>query len=152
VLDDMMERVFSNPASVIIGFGFSSDISMFAQKLPHMKFIKYIHNFIDAQTYFGQVCGAEAQTGLNKVALRMLGKQVCKAEQMSNWEGRPLRQSQQHYGALDAYVLIDIIKALIEQAKNDELEPISEYIETLDRRNVVVNEDYDSDEYDDERI
>ena len=42
---------------------------------------------------------------------------------MSNWERRPLRLSQQHYGALDAYVLIDITKALIEKAKNDGLPP-----------------------------
>lgn len=48
VFDDMMCRVFSNPNSVIIGFGFSSDIEQFARKLPNLNFIKYVKRFIDA--------------------------------------------------------------------------------------------------------
>lgn len=31
---------------------------------------------------------------------------------MSNWEHRPLRKSQMHYAALDAFVLIDIYEKL----------------------------------------
>ena len=51
----MLGKVFSNPTSTIIGFGFSSDIEQFAKKLPHLNFIKYIKNFIDAQTYYGKI-------------------------------------------------------------------------------------------------
>ena len=42
---------------------------------------------------------------------------MCKGEQMSNWENRPLRLCQQHYGALDAYCLILIIQELTKAAK-----------------------------------
>ena len=38
---------------------------------------------------------------------------------MSNWELRPLRLSQQHYGALDAVCLVDITAKMTELAKKE---------------------------------
>jgi hypothetical protein len=54
-LDDTLIKIFSNETTTIIGFGFSSDIEQFTHKHPQMHFIKYVKNFIDAQTYFGKV-------------------------------------------------------------------------------------------------
>lgn len=51
----MLSDIFKNPSSIIIGFGFNSDIEQFAVKHPQFQFIKYITNFIDAQTYYGKV-------------------------------------------------------------------------------------------------
>jgi len=110
-----------------------------------LNFIKYVKNFIDAQTYYGKIYLVEQQTGLAKVALKIFEKQVCKVEQMSNWERRPLRQSQQHYGATDAYILIDIIKHLIERAKQNNLPPFHKYVKTLDNTKMMISADYDSD-------
>jgi hypothetical protein len=45
---------------------------------------------------------------LSQVCKEFLNVDLCKQEQMSNWERRPLRKRQMHYAALDAFVLIKI--------------------------------------------
>jgi ribonuclease D len=43
---------------------------------------------------------------------KILGQKICKYEQCSNWENRPLKKSQLHYAALDAIVCVSIFKVL----------------------------------------
>ena len=70
---------------------------------------------------------------------------------MSNWERRPLRKSQQHYGALDAYILIEIVKHLIEKAKDDGLPPFQKFTKTLDNTKMILDANYDSDDFDEQK-
>ena len=91
VLDQVLTELFTFERTICIGFAFKSDLDVFGKHLPRMNFYKYIHNFIDAQTYYSRVCVAGQQTGLAKVAKEVLNSEICKGEQMSNWEKRPLR-------------------------------------------------------------
>jgi ribonuclease D len=53
---------------------------------------------------------------LANVVQRLTGKKLCKVEQMSNWEKRPLRESQKHYAALDSWILIEVVEKLFQIA------------------------------------
>ena len=61
---------------------------------------------------FKAVFPDEKQTNLGNVCLKVLGCNLDKSERMSDWERRPLRKSQMHYAALDAYCLTQIFKEI----------------------------------------
>lgn len=114
-LDDMLCNIFGNPKTTILGFGFGSDIQMFNKSCPKMSFYKDIANLVDIEQMYKKVFPDFKDNGgssLAKVCQRLLGKKLCKAEQISNWERRPLRYSQEHYGGMDAYILIQIQELL----------------------------------------
>ena len=56
-------------------------------------------------------------TSLRKVVTHWMGKDLCKFEQMSNWEARPLRQAQMHYAALDCFSEVWVFQKMAEVAQ-----------------------------------
>jgi hypothetical protein len=93
---------------------------VFRKFCPQMKFIENIPRFVDAQDFYKAVYPDFKDKGgssLASVCERVMGQKLCKKEQMSNWENRPLRYSQEHYGAMDAWILGEIIVKLTAKGK-----------------------------------
>ena len=96
ILDNMLSSIFQNPKTVVVGFGFSSDIAVFNKYCEHMKFLNYIPSFLELQDFYKAVFPNYQQKGgcsLASVCENLMKKKLCKNEQLSNWEQRPLRSS-----------------------------------------------------------
>ena len=125
-LDNMLSRIFTSPKTTVIGFGFDADIAQFRKYVPNMKFLSQIENFIDAQHLYKGIFTDYQQSGgssLASVCERLFKQKLCKGEQMSNWENRRLRYSQEHYAALDAWILPQVIEQLHACASYNGKEP-----------------------------
>ena len=109
---EIFETYFKN--KIFIGFYFDkSDLEVFPPKLRNFfednnKCTIYDLTIIAQQKFLEKV------HSLKLLTEKLFGKSLCKYEQCSNWNLRPLSQCQLHYGALDALICVMIYKKLIE--------------------------------------
>lgn len=120
--------LFENKHILKLGFGIANDMSMIRDHLPAISNIKMDgQEYLDilhlrrklVEGYNFQFPYKDYKTitseSLSKLVELCLGAKLNKSDQFSNWEQRPLRESQIIYAALDAYCLLEIYSALAEQ-------------------------------------
>jgi nitrate reductase assembly molybdenum cofactor insertion protein NarJ len=66
----------------------------------------------DIQKIYNRMYDTKNSPSLSNLAYLLLNKPMCKYYQCSNWDKRPLLESQIHYAALDSYVLYKIYSEL----------------------------------------
>ena len=59
---------------------------------------------------------------------------------MSNWEARPLRFSQEHYAAMDAWILVQMMDKMHEKAKKSKIQ-INALVENISMKDDKKKED-----------
>ena len=109
---DIFEKYFQG--KIFIGFSFDrNDLNVFPIGLKN-----FFENNNKCTIYdlvpLSQQKFLEKGQPLKNLTEKIFGKSLCKYEQCSNWNARPLSQCQIHYGALDALVCIMIYKKLLE--------------------------------------
>ncbi|XP_060535311.1 exonuclease mut-7 homolog [Cylas formicarius] len=114
--------LFNNCDILKLGFSLTSDFHMIQHALPELNFSNARAGFLDLCSLWKHldkfpkvVLPNEVQGGgpsLSTLVQACLGRPLDKSEQFSNWENRPLRQSQVLYAALDAYCLIEVYDVL----------------------------------------
>ena len=119
-LDKVLCKILTDPHSVITGCSFGADLDQLSRGMKQMVFYRDIPKFLDVIDFYKAVEPDHKNKGgygLAAICENLLGKKLCKGEQVSNWERRPLRKSQMHYAALDAWILPQIITALNKKAE-----------------------------------
>jgi ribonuclease D len=77
----------------MIGFDFKSDLEEISKFYPHMTFYDNIPMLVDLQSLYSLGKDQKNKNSLDAICEIYLSAKLCKAERMSNWERRPLRQS-----------------------------------------------------------
>ena len=93
-LDDMLISLFTQPDTTILGFGFGADLSQFNTYCGQMRFLDLIPKYLDVQKLYKMIYPKFKNTGgstLAVVCINILSQKLCKYEQTSNWDIRPLR-------------------------------------------------------------
>ena len=109
---ELFWKYFSN--KTFVGYSFdSSDLEHFSSAIQNTFKKADIIDLIDLYQYKYLT---RAQ-GLKNMSKEILGINLCKYEQCSFWENRPLKQSQIHYAAVDALICVSLYKKLINNTK-----------------------------------
>uniref|UniRef100_A0A8D0AZX0 Exonuclease 3'-5' domain containing 3 n=2 Tax=Salvator merianae TaxID=96440 RepID=A0A8D0AZX0_SALMN len=136
------QALFADPSITKLGYGILGDLSNLRATCAAFRGMeKELRGFLDLLTIHKQLpksarmprkmpqqvdafaAGQEAsggrlpQKGLSLLVQEVLGKPLDKAEQMSNWERRPLREEQILYAASDAYCLLEIYQKLLDESE-----------------------------------
>ena len=105
---EIFTKYFSN--KTFIGYSFdASDLDHFSNGIQNA-FKKA--NIIDLIDLYQYKYLNKAQ-GLKNLCKEILGINICKYEQCSFWENRPLKQSQLHYAAVDVFICVSLYKKLV---------------------------------------
>jgi ribonuclease D len=127
--------VLENPEVELVAYSFDEDM-----RLLHSLGCQPT-NIFDTATAFTLL--DYAPTSLGNALVTLLGVELEKSKQTSNWMKRPLSQKQLDYAANDVLHLFDFQDEIIKQAKEDGIEGwIAEenaYLETLDYSDIEGN-------------
>lgn len=107
--DNFFIKLMENNQIVKVGHTVASDLQFlyqtFSQKMK-------IQNLVDLTQLFKIHFPTDIYSSLAYMAEKFLGKKMCKYEQRSNWNRRPLKKMQIHYAVLDALVCVEIYDKL----------------------------------------
>ena len=103
-LDKCLQVVFHSTSILKLGYALHHDLRELSKSYGELQCFHYCEApILDLQQAFPSVQG-----GLSGLAKTVLGSPLKKSIRLSGWEKRPLSNSQLHYAALDAAVLIAI--------------------------------------------
>lgn len=122
-LSGLVSRLLSDPSITKLGYGMAGDLKRLAASCPALAHApEQLQGGLDLLPVHGRIREADGPApgadrapgprGLSLLVQQVLGRPLDKAQQLSNWDRRPLAEGQLLYAAADAYCLLEVYWAL----------------------------------------
>lgn len=115
-LSDCLKPMFHSSRVWNVGYALNNDLNQLHGSYEYLECFSLCKPTLDFQRIYAHLRG-----GLSGVAEELLNGRLDKAYQMSDWGQRPLSRSQMQYAALDAVVLIAMLKIALKKLAKDSL-------------------------------
>jgi hypothetical protein len=112
-LDSILEIAFRDTQVLKLGQGFENDIQHLRKSYPYMKCFEVVNSCLEVCSLVSHLSPEIKQrVALRKIVRDYLHLDLQKSQQLSDWSQRPLSESQIHYAACDALVLLRLFDTL----------------------------------------
>lgn len=120
---NLFDNIFESSDVVKLGYNAKGDITRIRKDLNCCHGTKSLLDLRSLEKEILEICETKDILsdddsdikGLSLLCYKTLGTPLDKTEQMSDWNRRPLRESQVYYAALDSYCLIMIYRKMLER-------------------------------------
>ena len=114
--NNLLSKIFCSPKIIKVGWGFELNDASRLRAVCSGYFgstFNSIHSLLNLDDILGK------DMSLSRACNRFLGKPLYKAEQVSNWDERPLSASQLTYASLDAHSCLGVVSKLCSELTPD---------------------------------
>ncbi|XP_038469868.1 exonuclease mut-7 homolog isoform X9 [Canis lupus familiaris] len=119
----LVSQLLSDPSITKLGYGMAGDLRSLGASCPTLAHVeKQLRGGLDLLQVHRQMRIADMPAlgrgearglrGLSLLVQQVLGRPLDKAQQLSNWDRRPLSEEQLVYAAADAYCLLEVYQTL----------------------------------------
>ena len=115
-LSNALTKLFIDRNVPLLGFGVAQDLGKLAASFPHLPCFRRFESVIDLYTVSRNVYAGTPKnhvSSLQKMVAVLLDLSLDKQEQCSDWQQRPLTESQLSYALLDAAILPILLRSML---------------------------------------
>ncbi|KAL4475124.1 hypothetical protein ABPG74_001820 [Tetrahymena malaccensis] len=107
------KTLFESQQIIKAGHSISTDLNEMEKTFKSKKKFD-LNNFVDIALLNRDIFSLANTASLKFMVQKLLNLQMSKFEQISNWDRRPLRKSQLHYAAVDAFIVVKLYEKLVQ--------------------------------------